>query len=88
MKNISGTKVGKSRMSKGIVTNTNMPNQDRKRVRKSSSMETSTEDFRVHINGIGIGAAMMTFIFIPLPIVWKVAIALLYLISATHVMKD
>lgn len=87
MKTYTGKTNGKA--FKGIYTNSCMPNQKPKRMRKSAYQkfgEDVTEEIvKVDINGIGIGAAVMTFFCIPLNLPWQICIAGLFILSAIHV---
>lgn len=87
MREYTGKENGKA--FKGIYTNSYMPNQKPKRVRKSAYQQVgedvTREMMKVNINGIGIGAALMTFFYVPLDTGWKIALAALFVLSAIHV---
>jgi len=90
MREYTGKTNGKA--FKGIYTNSCMPNQKQKRTKKSVYQkvgeDVTNEIMKVNINGIGIGAAIMTFFYVPLDTPWKIAIAALFVLSAIHIEVD
>lgn len=74
---------------KGIYTNSGMPNQKPKRIRKDkhekieSIWNESTVKF--NINMMGIFGAIVTIMSAPLNTGWKIGLAAMFLFSSVHV---
>lgn len=79
---------------RGIYTNSGMPNQKPKRVRKmdkQEQMEAIWDGATTHfsINMMGIFGAIVSVVSAPLSADWKIGIAAMFLISSIHVeVKD
>ncbi|MCM1324325.1 MAG: hypothetical protein NC218_09190 [Acetobacter sp.] len=74
---------------KGIYTNSCMPNQKPKRVKKSAYQKAgeviSHEMYKIRMNLAGIASAAFVGFCAPLDTDWKVIIAALLVISSIHV---
>lgn len=70
---------------KGIYTNSCMPNQKPKRVRKDIENMNPIYDVKININLIGIFSAIITAIQAPLDMNWKVCLIVLFLLTSIHV---
>lgn len=75
---------------RGIYTNSGMPNQKSKRVRKMDKQEQmeaiwSGATTHFNINMIGILGAIISVVSAPLSTGWKIGIAAMFLISSIHV---
>lgn len=65
-----------------------MPHSSKKRIRHHP-IEIDDLQYDIHFNGIGLFSAIIVGFNLPLPIEWKIGVALLYLLSSIgiHVSK-
>ena len=83
MKTYTGKTNGKA--FKGIYTNSCMPNQKTKRIKKDIENMNPINDVKININLIGIFSAIITAIQAPLDMNWKVCLIVLFLLTAINV---
>lgn len=82
MREYTGKANGKA--FKGIYTNSCMPNQKPKRIRREAE-EMDSPKVKVNINLIGIFGAIVTAMQVPLEMSWKVGLVVLFLLASVHV---
>lgn len=82
MREYTGKENGKA--FKGIYTNSCMPNQKPKRVRKTVVEENPMDDIKVSINLFGVFGAIVTAMQAPLTTGWKIGLAVLFLLASIH----
>lgn len=70
---------------KGIYTNSCMPNQKPKRIKKDIENMNPINDVKININLIGIFSAIITAIQAPLDMNWKVCLIVLFLLTSINV---
>lgn len=83
MKTYTGQTNGKA--FKGIYTNSCMPNQKPKRIKKDIENMNPINDVKININLIGIFSAIITAIQAPLDMNWKVCLIVLFLLTSINV---
>lgn len=83
MKTYTGKTNGKA--FKGIYTNSCMPNQKPKRIKKDIENMNSMNDVKININLIGIFSAIITAIQAPLDMNWKVFLIVLFLLTSINI---
>lgn len=83
MKTYTGKTNGKA--FKGICTNSCMPNQKPKRIKKDIENINPINDVKININLIGIFSAIITAIQAPLDMNWKVCLIVLFLLISINV---
>ena len=83
MKTYTGKTNGKA--FKGICTNSCMPNQKPKRIKKDIENMNPINDVKININLIGIFSAIITAIQAPLDMNWKVCLIVLFLLTSIDV---
>lgn len=83
MKTYTGKTNGKA--FKGIYTNSCMPNQKPKRIKKDIENMNPRNDVKININLIGIFSAIITAIQAPLDMNWKVCLIVLFLLTSINV---
>lgn len=82
MREYTGKKNGKA--FKGIYTNSCMPNQKLKRVRKTVVEENPMNNIKVNINLFGVFGAIVTAMQAPLTTGWKIGLAVLFFLASIH----
>lgn len=82
MREYTGKTNGKA--FKGIYTNSGMPNQKPKRIRKSVEEESPMDRIKVDINLFGIFGAIVTAMQAPLEAGWKIGLIVLFLLASIH----
>lgn len=83
MKTYTGKTNGKA--FKGICTNSCMPNQKPKRIKKDIENINPINDVKININLIGIFSAIITALQAPLDMNWKVCLIVLFLLTSINV---
>lgn len=83
MKTYTGKTNGKA--FKGICTNSCMPNQKPKRIKKDIENMNPINNVKININLIGIFSAIITAIQAPLDMNWKVCLIVLFLLTSINV---
>ena len=83
MKTYTGKTNGKA--FKGIYTNSCMPNQKPKRIKKDIENMNPINAVKININLIGIFSAIITAIQAPLDMNWKVCLIVLFLLTSINV---
>lgn len=83
MKTYTGKTNGKA--FKGICTNSCMPNQKPKRIKKDIENMNTINNIKININLIGIFSAIITAIQAPLDMNWKVCLIVLFLLTSINV---
>ena len=83
MKTYTGKTNGKA--FKCIYTNSCMPNQKPKRIKKDIENMNPINDVKININLIGIFSAIITAIQAPLDMNWKVCLIVLFLLTSINV---
>lgn len=83
MKTYTGKTNGKA--FKGIYTNSCMPNQKPKRIKKDIENMNPINDVKININLIGIFSAIITAIQALLDMNWKVCLIVLFLLTSINV---
>lgn len=82
MREYTGKENGKA--FKGIYTNSCMPNQKPKRVRKTAVEESPMDNIKVDINLFGVFSAIVTAMQAPLEASWKIGLIVLFLLASIH----
>ena len=79
------TRKTNGKVFKGIYTNSCMPNQKPKRIKKDIENMNPINDVKININLIGIFSAIITAIQAPLDMNWKVCLIVLFLLTSINV---